>query len=60
MKASKTGHAGKFFPDPTPALIRARKTAEKIAAQTGTAIVVVRGGKVVRLRLKPRTRGKRA
>jgi hypothetical protein len=54
MRAKKKSRAGKVFPDPTAALIRARKTAEDIARRTGTAVVVERGGKLVRIRPKSR------
>ncbi len=56
----KANRAGTIFPDPTPALIRARRTAEEIARQTGTAVVVVRGGKLMWLRPRPRSKAKRA
>ena len=49
----KNEHAGRVFPDPTPALIRARKAAEEIARQTGTAIVIAKEGKVVKIHPKP-------
>ena len=33
-----TSHAGRWFPDPLPALIRARHTAERIARESGMAL----------------------
>jgi hypothetical protein len=52
----KASRDGRFFPDPTPALVRARRSAEEIARATGTAIVIAKDGKVVRIQPKPRRR----
>ena len=49
-----------WFPDPLPALIRARKRAEEEARQTNTKLVEARDGKPVWVTPKPRTRRKRA
>ena len=54
----KNSRAGRVFPDPTPALVRARKAAEEIARKAGTAIVIAKDGKVVKIYPKPR--GKKA
>lgn len=59
MKAKKANRGGASFPDPTAALIRARKTAEEIARRTGTAVVVERKGKLIWIRPKP-AKSKRA
>lgn len=47
MKTKKANRGDATFPDPTAALIRARKTAEEIARRTGTAVVVERKGKLI-------------
>lgn len=52
----KKSRSGPVFPDPMPALVRARKSAEEIARKTGTAIVIAKDGKVVRILPKPRQR----
>jgi len=39
-----------WFPDALPALRRARKRAEEIARQTGTALVIARNGRPVHVR----------
>jgi hypothetical protein len=49
-----------WFPDPMPALRRARKRAEELARQTGTKLVEAKGGKPVWVDPKPRTRRKRS
>jgi hypothetical protein len=60
-KAKKaSGPGGSIFPDPTAALVRAREVAEELARRAGTAIVVGRAGKVIRIRPKPRQKRKRA
>ena len=48
-----------WFPDPMPALRRARKRAEEVARQTRTQLVEVKGGQVVWTSPKPRARRKR-
>lgn len=46
-----------WFPDPLPALIRARKSAEELARRTRTALIEAKGGKPVQVR--PTSRAKR-
>lgn len=52
--------ASSWFPDPLPALIRARKRAEEIARRTRTALVVAKGGKPVAVRPAARKRRRTA
>lgn len=49
-----------WFPDPMPALLRARKRAEELARQTRTRLVEAKGGEPVWVRPKPRPRRKRS
>jgi hypothetical protein len=49
-----------WFPDPMPALLRARRCAEEEARQTNTRLVEAKDGKPVWVRPKPRTRRKRS
>jgi hypothetical protein len=49
-----------WFPDPLPALIRARKRAEEEARQTNTLLVEARGEKPIWIRPKARSRRKRS
>jgi hypothetical protein len=49
-----------WFPDPLPAMIRARERAEKEARQTNTRLVEAKGEKPVWVRPKPRARRKRS
>lgn len=55
-KSSKSVNA--WFPDPLPALVRARKRAEDEARQTKTQLVEAKGDKPVWVRPKARRRGK--
>jgi len=48
MKANKSNKPDSDMENATKALIRAAKRARVLAAQTGTRIVVVRDGKLVR------------
>jgi hypothetical protein len=48
-----------WFPDPLPALLRARRRAEEEAWQTNTRLVEAKDGKPVWVRPKPRARRKR-
>ena len=45
----KTSRSGQVFPDPMPALVRARKFAEEIARKSGTAILIAKDGRIVRI-----------
>ncbi len=56
----KNSRAGRVFPDPTPALVRARKAAEEVARKAGTAIVIAKDGKVVKIHPKPRSKKAKA
>jgi len=49
-----------WFPDPMPALRRARKRAEELARQTRTKLVEAEGMKPVWVSPKPRPRRKRS
>ena len=49
-----------WFPDPMPALLRARKRAEELARQTNTKLVEAKGDKPVWVRPKARPRQKRS
>jgi hypothetical protein len=49
-----------WFPDPMPALLRARKRAEEEARRTNTRLVEAKDGKPVWVRPKPLTRRKRS
>jgi hypothetical protein len=49
-----------WFPDPLPALIRARKRAEEEARQTNTFLVEAKGEKPIWIRPKARSRRKRS
>lgn len=60
MTSRKVAKSSDWFPDPLPALIRARKRAEEEARQTNTKLVEARDGKPVWVTPKPRTRRKRA
>ncbi len=48
-----------WFPDPLPALVRARKRAEEEARQTKTRLVEAKGEKPVWVRPKVRSQKKR-
>ncbi len=48
MKEKKSHNTDSDMENATKALIRAAKRARQLAAQTGTGIVVVRDGKLVR------------
>lgn len=52
--------AAPLFPDPMPALLRARKQAEEVARRTRTSLVIARDGKLVLVRPRARSRAKRA
>ena len=52
----KSAPHGRYFPDPTPALRRARKVAEELARRSGVPIIDAKDGKVVETHLKPRAK----
>lgn len=56
----KSAPHGRYFPDPTPALLRARKVAEELARRSGVPIIDAKDGKVVKTLLKPRAKKARA
>ena len=61
MSGKKTPRRGSsWFPDPMPALLRARKRAEELARQTHTKLVEAKGDEPVWVRPKPRPRRKRS
>ncbi len=61
MSARKTaGRGNSWFPDPMPALLRARKRAEDLARQTHTKLVEAKGDKPVWVSPKARSRRKRS
>jgi hypothetical protein len=57
-KKSTRSHSA-WFPDPLPALLRARKRAEELARRTNTKLVEAKGDKPVWVRPKARLRRKR-
>jgi hypothetical protein len=61
MSGKKTTERdGSWFPDPMPALLRARKRAEELARQTNTKLVEAEGDKPTWVRPKARTRRRRS
>lgn len=44
-----------WLPDPLPALLRARKRAEEVARQTGTALVIFENGRLVYVHPRQKT-----
>ncbi len=55
-----TRRSTSWFPDPMPALRRARKRAEELARQTRTQLVEAKGEQPVWVSPKPRPRRKRS